>query len=298
LSVRLLGTEFQNPVLLAAGTCGFGEELSDVIPLDELGGIVTKSVTLEPRAGNPPPRVAEFGGGMINSVGLANPGARAVRAQKLPWLASHLRRARVLVSVAGHTLEEYVQVVQILDGADGFHAFELNLSCPNDTRRGGLAFALDPETLPGVVSAVRAVTERPFVVKLAPNTPDIAGMAALAADAGANGITCVNTVPGLVLEPEDGRTRLGAGPGGVSGPALLAVGVHAVSRIRARVDLPILGVGGIASAADAIQYMRAGASLVQVGTQSFADPRAAMRIVRGLVGVESLLDPVGVADRG
>jgi len=298
LRTHVLGTEFQNPVLLAAGTCGFGEELSDVVPLDELGGIVTKSVTLEPRAGNPPPRVAEFGGGMINSVGLANPGARMVRDRKLPWLASNLKRARVLVSVAGHSLEEYVQVVRILDGADGFHAFELNLSCPNDTRRGGLPFALDPEALPGVVSAVRAVTQRPLAVKLAPNTPDIAGMAVLAANAGADGITVVNTVPGLLLEPEDGRTRLGAGPGGVSGPALLAVGVLAVSRIRAAVDLPVLGVGGISSPSDAIQYLRAGARLVQVGTQSFADPRSAMRIVRGLKKMESLLDPVGVSGHG
>jgi len=282
VTVEILGTTFQNPVLLAAGTCGFGEELSDVLPLDELGGIVTKSVTLEPRGGNPAPRVAEFGGGMINSVGLANPGARAVRAEKLPWLASHLRRARVLVSVAGHTAGEYVEVVRILDDADGFHAFELNLSCPNDTRRGGLPFALDPEALPGVVEAVRAITQRPLVVKLAPNTPDIASMAVLAVEAGADGITAVNTIPGLVMEPEDGRTRLGAGQGGVSGPALLAVGVHAVTRIRARLDVPILGVGGIGTAGDAIQYLRAGAQMVQVGTQSFADPRAALGIARAL----------------
>ena len=282
MTVEILGTTFQNPVLLAAGTCGFGEELSDVLPLDELGGIVTKSVTLEPRGGNPAPRVAEFGGGMINSVGLANPGARAVRAEKLPWLASHLRRARVLVSVAGHTAGEYVEVVRILDDADGFHAFELNLSCPNDTRRGGLPFALDPEALPGVVEAVRAITQRPLVVKLAPNTPDIASMAVLAVEAGADGITAVNTIPGLVMEPEDGRTRLGAGQGGVSGPALLAVGVHAVTRIRARLDVPILGVGGIGTAGDAIQYLRAGAQMVQVGTQSFADPRAALGIARAL----------------
>lgn len=282
MTVEILGTTFQNPVLLAAGTCGFGEELSDVLPLEELGGIVTKSVTLEPRGGNPAPRVAEFGGGMINSVGLANPGARAVRATKLPWLAANLRRARVLVSVAGHAPGEYVEVVRILDDADGFHAFELNLSCPNDSRRGGLAFALDPETLPGVVEAVRSTTQRPLVVKLAPNTPDIASMAALAVEAGADGITVVNTIPGLVLEPKDGRTRLGAGPGGVSGPALLAVGVHAVSRIRARLDVPVLGVGGIAAPGDAIQYLRAGARMVQVGTQSFAAPRAALEIARAL----------------
>jgi dihydroorotate dehydrogenase (NAD+) catalytic subunit len=282
-----MGLEFRNPVLLAAGTCGFGEELHEVLPLESLGGIVTKSVTLEPRGGNPAPRVAEFGGGMINSVGLANPGARAVVKEKLPWLAANLREARVLVSVAGHTPDEYVRVVEILDAGDGFQGYEINLSCPNDTRRGGLPFALDPESIPLVVSAVRAVTQRPFSVKLAPNTPDIAAMAALAVEAGADAVTLVNTIPGLVLDPIGGTPRLGAGPGGVSGPALLAVGVHATSRVRARLEAPILGVGGVSTAGDALQYLRAGADLVQVGTQSFADPRASLRVLDGLRRVAS-----------
>lgn len=278
----VMGVEFHNPVLLAAGTCGFGRELEEILPLDDLGGLVTKSVTLEPRVGNPAPRVAEFPGGMINSVGLANPGAEAVRREKLPWLAANLRRARVLVSVAGHSVEEYARVVEILDDADGFQGYEINLSCPNDRKLGGLPFALDPELLPRVVEGVRRVTRRPFSVKLAPNTPTIAEMAALARDAGADAVTLVNTIPGLILEPRTGAPRLGAGAGGVSGPALLAVGVHAVRRVRERMDLPILGVGGIASVGDALQYLRAGADLVQVGTQSFADPRAALRVAAGL----------------
>lgn len=276
------GIDFQNPVLLAAGTCGFGEELSDVLSLDDLGGLVTKSVTLEPRAGNPLPRVAEFGGGMINSVGLANPGAAAVRRDRLPWLARNLTRARVLVSVAGHTPDEFVQVVRILDDAPGFQGFELNLSCPNDTHRGGVPFALDPEALPRVVEGVRAITHRPLSVKLAPNTPDLPELAYLAQEAGADAVTLVNTIPGLVLDPRTGNPRVGAGQGGVSGPALLAVGVHALRRARTRIHIPVFGVGGVCNGGDALQYLREGAALVQVGTQSFADPRAAARIIRGL----------------
>lgn len=282
LDRALFGVSFRNPVLLAAGTCGFGREVSEVLPLDELGGFVTKSVTLEPRRGNPAPRVSEFPGGMINSIGLANPGAAVVRSEKLPWLARNVRHARVLVSVAGHSREEYVRVVELLDDAPGFVGYELNLSCPNDTRREGLPFALDPEELPRVVEAVRRVTERPISVKLAPNTPDIARMAELAEGAGADALTLVNTIPGLVLDSTTGQPRLGAGSGGVSGPALLAVGSHAVSRARARVSIPLIGVGGIATAPDALHYFRAGATLVQLGTQSFADPRAALRVVRGL----------------
>jgi dihydroorotate dehydrogenase (NAD+) catalytic subunit len=282
LQQRLLGTEFQNPVLLAAGTCGFGEELSEVVELDRLGGLVTKSVTLEPRQGNPAPRVAEFRAGMMNSIGLANPGARAVRESRLPWLRDRIRRARVLVSVAGHSVDEFVQVVKILDDADGFVGFELNLSCPNDARRGGLPFALDPDEAGRVMAAVRRVTERPLVAKLAPNTPDFGPVVSRLEDAGANAFTLVNTLPGLVLDPDTGAPALGGGAGGVSGPALRAVGVHAVWRVRPLTALPLLGVGGVSSGQDAAQYLLAGASLVQMGTASFWDPRAAERVIKWL----------------
>jgi dihydroorotate dehydrogenase (NAD+) catalytic subunit len=301
LEQSLFGVPFQNPVLLAAGTCGFGEEVSEVVELDRLGGLVTKSVTLEPRAGNPAPRVAEFRAGMVNSVGLANPGARAVLGQRLPWLRERVRRARVLVSVAGHTPEEFVRVVEILDGADGFLGFELNLSCPNDTRRGGLPFALDPAEAARVVEGVRAVTDRPLVAKLAPNAPDPDPVVRALESAGADGFTLVNTLPGLVLDPETGRPMLGAGAGGVSGPALRAVGVHAVWRARLLTRLPLLGVGGIADGADAAQYLLAGASLVQVGTASFWDPRTSERVIKWLGryverrGFRDLREVVGAA---
>lgn len=280
------GITFPNPVLLAAGTCGFGEELSEVIELDRLGGFVTKSVTLEPREGNPAPRVTEFRAGMLNSIGLANPGAREVLRTKLPWLRERIRRARVLVSVAGHSPEEYAEVIGILDAGEGFQGYEVNLSCPNDTRLGGLPFALDPDAAARVIEAVRPRTERPLVAKLAPNTPDFGPVIQRLEEAGVDGFTLVNTMPGLVLDPDAGRPVLGAGPGGVSGPALRAIGVHAVWRATEHTALPLIGVGGVAAGEDAEQYLMAGASLVQVGTASFWDPRTAERVlewVRGAV---------------
>jgi dihydroorotate dehydrogenase (NAD+) catalytic subunit len=281
LSVELWGTRFQNPVLLAAGTCGFGVEIADVVDVDALGGFVTKSVTMEPRAGNAAPRVTEFGGGMLNSVGLANPGLAATRAEKLPWIAANVRRARVFVSLAGHTIEEYFRLAEGLDADDGFLGFELNLSCPNDARRDGPPFALDPSAVAAICSGVRERTQRPILAKLAPNDPDLARTVRVATESGADALTLVNTVPGLLLR-DDGSAELGAGPGGVSGPALLPVGVRAVSEARRHTGLPLIGVGGVSAPADAVAYARAGAVLVQMGTASFAAPRAAPDLVRGL----------------
>jgi len=280
--IHLFGTSFQNPVLLAAGTCGFGRELEEVVDLESLGGLVTKSVTQEPRWGNPAPRVTEFGAGMLNSIGLANPGMEGVRRDQLPWLARNLRRARVWVSVAGHRPDEYPAVVRHLDSAEGFVGFELNLSCPNDNERGGLPFALDGDALAGVIAACREVTERPLWVKLAPNDPRLTHHARRAEEAGAAGITLVNTLPGRVLR-SDGRPTLGAGQGGVSGPALRPVGLQAVASVRSEVYLPLIGVGGILTAAHARSYLQAGASLVQMGTASFAAPRQPERVARELV---------------
>ncbi len=307
LSQTLFGATFQNPVLLAAGTCGFGEELRDALDLGALGGIVTKSVTLEPRAGNPAPRVVEAGNAMLNSVGLANPGLQRVCSEKIPWMREHLSDIQVFVSVAGHVPDEYWRIVEGLESASGFLGYELNLSCPNDTRLGGLPFALDPEALRGVVEGVRGLTDRPLLVKLAPNVPDIGSVAEAAEQAGADGLTLVNTMPGLVIDIGTRSATLGAGSGGLSGPALRAVGVHAVHRARTCTSIPLLGVGGITDAGDALQYLLAGASLVQVGTATFADPRAAQRVAKGIgrhgekMGVEDIQDLIGAylgADRG
>jgi len=282
LDQELFGARFQNPVLLASGTCGFGAELADVIDLEGLGGFVTKSVTLEPRTGNPAPRVAEFGGGMLNSVGLANPGLEATRRDKLPWLAAHVRRPQVFVSIAGHTVGEYFQLVEGLDASDGYLGFELNLSCPNDSKLDGPPFALDPEAVAEIVGGCRRRTERPLLAKLAPNDPALGRTVRVATEAGADGLTLVNTVPGLLLLPDTGVPELGAGPGGVSGPALLPIGVRAVGEARKHSHLPLVGVGGVLGPADALAYARAGAALVQLGTASFADPHAALRIAHEL----------------
>ena len=277
--IEVFGTTFQNPVLLAAGTAGFGRELEGVIELDRLGGIVTKAVSPEPRAGHPAPRVAEFGGGMLNAIGLANPGVEHVVEQDLPWLAEHLVRARVLVNVVGFVVQDYEAVVCRLADAAVITAFELNVSCPN-TARGGEEFGADDTILADLVRRCRAASDKPLVVKLSPTLPDIASTAEAAARAGADGFTLVNTIPGTLfrLGAEVAQARLGYGQGGVSGPALLPVGVLATRRVRERTGLPVIGVGGIRTLEDVGQYLEAGASLVAVGTAAMASPRLPQRL--------------------
>lgn len=280
LATTVAGIPFQNPILLAAGTAAYGREINGVIDVESLGGLVTKAVSVEPRAGAPAPRVADFPGGMINAIGLANPGVEAVRREHLPWLAQ-LKRARVLVNVVGRVVEDFSEVVTQLESADGFAGFELNVSCPN-TRAGGLEFGADPAALTTLVQRARAATKRPLFVKLSPTLPDIAMIARCAVDAGADGLSLVNTLPGLVIDLETRRPVLGFGTGGTSGPGLRPVGVLATWKVRRAVSVPIIGIGGVSSAEDALQYLMAGASLVAVGTAALANPRAPERIVREL----------------
>lgn len=275
-AVALFGTTFQNPILLAAGTAGFGRELDDVIDLDLLGGIVTKAVTPEPRQGHPALRVAEFRGGMLNAVGLANPGATHVAEHELPWLAQRLRRARVIVNVAGARVGDYVQVIERLTPLEPIAAFEINASCPN-TNAGGLEFGAEPRCLGELVRACRDVSTRPLTVKLSPVLPDIPAMARVARDAGAEAVSLVNTIPGSL------DRRLGNGSGGLSGPALLPIGVLATRRVREQVGMPVIGVGGVRTLSDAREYLAAGASLVAIGTAALADPRVPVRIARELM---------------
>jgi len=281
LGVEVTGIAFQNPVVLAAGTAAFGRALDGVVRLDALGGIVTKAVSLAPRKGNAAPRVAEFDGGMLNAIGLANPGVDEVLATELPWLASHVSRARVIVNIVGDRAEDFAAVIERLADAAPIAAYELNVSCPN-VKAGGMEFGADPAALRSVVSLARAATTRPLFVKLSPTLGDIGGAARIAADAGANAISVVNTLPGLVVDVEARRPRIGFGSGGASGAALLPVGVLATHRVRRAVSLPILGVGGVATASDALQYIIAGASLVGMGTATMRDPRAPERLVREL----------------
>lgn len=274
-AVGLFGATFQNPILLAAGTAGFGRELDRVIDLDLLGGIVTKAVTPEPRQGHPALRVAEFRGGMLNAVGLANPGVERVAEHELPWLAGRVKLARIIVNVAGATVTDYVHVIERLTPFDAITAFEINASCPN-TSAGGLEFGADPSSLAELVRACRRVSTRPLTVKLSPVLPDIPAMARVARDAGAEAVTLVNTMPGLL------DRRLGNGSGGLSGPALLPIGVLATRRVHEAVDMPVIGVGGVRTVADAREYLAAGARLVAIGTAALADPRVPVRIAREL----------------
>lgn len=279
--ISVFGTQFQNPILLAAGTAGFGREVAGVMYLDRLGGIVTKSVSPEPRAGHPGPRVAEFDAGMLNAVGLANPGVDRVAAVELPWLASHLKKAHVLVSVVGSVAEDYVRVVRKLAAEPKVTGFELNVSCPNTERRGE-EFEANESVLADLVARCKAVSDKPLVVKLGPTVPDVGRAARAAATAGADGISVVNTLPGALWRREGSRCvpRLGFGQGGVSGPALLPVGLLAVRRVKDSVALPVIGVGGIRSPEDVEQYLYAGATLVAVGTAALAHPRVPERLVR------------------
>jgi dihydroorotate dehydrogenase (NAD+) catalytic subunit len=301
LKTHAAGLDFQNPILLAAGTAAYGRELAGVMSLDRLGGIVTKAVSLEPRPGAPSPRVAEFDGGMINAVGLANPGADEVKANELPWLARELKHARVIVNVIGRIVEDFGDVVARLDDSEGLDAYELNVSCPN-TRAGGLEFGADAASLTAVVTRARAATRRPLFVKLSPTLPDIGFTARVATDAGADGISVVNTMPGLVIDLDTRKPKLGFGSGGVSGPGLRPVGVLATWKVRKAVSVPIIGLGGVGSAEDALQYILAGATLVAVGTAALANPRVPETIVLDLTawcaknGVARLGDLSGALD--
>ena len=308
LALSLLGLEFQNPIVLAAGTAAYGRELADVVDLGALGGIVTKAVSQEPRHGAPAPRVAEFQGGMINAVGLANPGVADVTERHLPWLASALPATRKIANVVGFGVEEFAAVVSRLDAsvatgaaAGALDGYELNVSCPN-VKAGGMEFGADAAALTEVVRRARAATRRPLFVKLSPTLPDIARSAQVAVDAGADALTLVNTLPGLVIDVERRRPALGFGTGGVSGTALLPVGVLATWKVRRAVKVPLFGIGGVTTAEDALQYILAGASLVGMGTAMLRDPRAPERLVRGLArwcakhGVPRLSELVGALE--
>lgn len=301
LDVQVAGLALQNPVLLAAGTAGYGKEVDGVMHVDALGGLVTKAVSVEPRNGAAGPRVADFPGGMINAVGLANPGVAAVQRDALPWLATHLRRAKVLVNVVGNTVDEFVRVIEQLEASPGKHGFELNVSCPN-VKAGGMEFGADPASLREVVQRARAATGLPLFVKLSPALSDITSAARIALEAGANGVTLTNTLPGLVIDVETRRPMLGFGSGGVSGAGLMPISLLATWRVQRATGATIIGGGGISTGAQALQYVLAGASAVFVGTASMRDPRAPERIVREMArwmsdhGVASLDELRGTLD--
>ncbi len=280
LSQRLLGVDFQSPVLLASGTCGYGEEYAELIPLEEIGGLVTKAVSREPRPGNPPHRVAETPGGMINAIGLQNVGLDRFRREKLPWLRENLSAAQVLINVVGHSADDYGAVVSGLDSDQGFLGYEINVSCPNV--KDGTLFGTDQLALAALVVLLRRLTERPLVVKLTPNVPDIGVYARICEESGADGLSTINTFPGMLIDVERRRPVIGNVTGGVSGPSILPMGVYSTWRAASAVSVPVIGIGGIRSGEDALQYILAGASLVQVGTALFVDPSAPVDVQAGI----------------
>jgi dihydroorotate dehydrogenase (NAD+) catalytic subunit len=273
------GLRLANPVGLASGTAGFGFELVELIDLDRIGALYTKGTTRRARSGNAPPRVAETAAGMLNSIGLQNPGVDHVAREYAPRFRQW--RCAVIVNVAGAGVDDYVDCVRILDRVEGVAGYELNISCPNIAH--GLDLGRDPQGAARVTAAVRAVTERCVVVKLSPNVTDIGAVAAAVESAGADAVSAVNTFVGMKIHRHARRPVLpGAGTGGLSGPAIKPLALAAVAAVRGAVRIPVIGVGGISDAGDAVDFLIAGADAVQVGTATFADPATATRVVDGL----------------
>ena len=283
LSVSVGTLRLRNPILAASGTFGYGLEFAHLVNLEALGGFVTKGLSREPIEGAPPPRVCETPSGMLNAIGLQNVGVRAFVAEKLPVLRKF--DTAVIANVFGYSIEDYVEVIRTLEGEEGLAAYELNISCPN-VKKGGMQFGSDPSLVTEVVGAARrAAAGRPLWVKLSPLVTDIRLIARSAVEAGADALTVANTYPAMALDSRTGKSKLGNKTGGLSGPAIKPITLRLVSETFQAVRTPIIGLGGIESASDVLEYLAVGATCVQVGTASFTDPRASEHIVRALPGV-------------
>ena len=280
LAVRLGPLALANPILTASGTFGYGLEFTDFVDLATLGGLCTKGLSLNPHAGNAPPRICETPAGMLNAIGLQNVGVAAFLSEKLPKLRS--LGATVIANVWGDLEEDYVTVVRALEGAEGIAAVELNISCPN-VRQGGMLFGNSPPLTRSLVARVRAATRRPLIVKLSPNAPDLVESARAAHEAGADILSLVNTFVGMAIDPETARPRISFGTGGLSGPAIRPLALRMVYQVaRALPDVPLMGIGGIAELSDVLEFLAAGATAIQVGTANFKDPGVSGRLVAEL----------------
>jgi len=301
LRVEIAGVKFKNPVTVASGTFGYAEEFADLIDLDALGGIVTKSITLEPRPGHPPPRTCETAAGMLNAIGLANVGVERFIDEKLPFLKK--LKTVIIVNVAGAKISEYVEVCRQLEKAGHFDMIELNVSCPN-VDEGGMEFGVKAESIINVLRAVREVTTRPIIAKLSPNVTSIVDMAQAAKEGSAVAVSLINTLVGMAIDIDTRRTRLTNGTGGLSGPAIKPVAVAMVHKVFRAVDIPIIGIGGISNPADAVEFHLAGARCLQVGTANFIDPDVSMKIIAGLSeylkkrGLNTIHDIIGKVEIG
>jgi dihydroorotate dehydrogenase (NAD+) catalytic subunit len=280
MRVQFAGIELVNPVIAASGTFGYGVEFEEIISFDRIGGFVTKGLSREPMAGNEAPRLIETAAGMMNSIGLQNIGVKAFIEKKLPDLRKYPKTA-VIANVFGYQVTDYVEVIQQLNKADGIAAYELNASCPN-TQHGGMVFGNDPTMLDELVWRTKQVTKRPLIVKLSPNVTSIAAMAKCAEKAGADAVSLVNTFVSLAIDVETRRPRIANVTAGLSGPAIKPIALRMVWEAAKAVKIPVLGMGGIVSAEDAVEFLLAGATAVQVGTASYADPRAVERIAKGV----------------
>jgi dihydroorotate dehydrogenase (NAD+) catalytic subunit len=280
MRVRLAGLELVNPVIAASGTFGYGIEFEEIVSLERLGGFVTKGISLEPMAGHAAPRIIQTAAGMLNAIGLQNVGVEDYIERKLPPMKRY-PLCKVIMNVFGYTVGEYIQVIERLNHADGIAAYELNVSCPN-VHAGGMAFGADSGSLEYLVSRAKAASRRPLIVKLSPNVTSIAHMARIAADAGADAVSLTNTFLAMAIDVETRRPRLTNITGGLSGPAIKPIALRMVYETARAVKIPILGMGGIVTAEDAVEFLLAGATAVQVGTASYADPRATERLARGL----------------
>lgn len=279
LEITIAGIHMKNPVMAASGTFGFGKEYSSLVDLNKIGAIITKGTSLEPWVGNPPERIAETAAGMLNSIGLQNDGVENLINEKLPWLSQF--DVPVIVNIVGHTIEEYAEVAQRLSETDSVAGLEINISCPN-VKHGCIAFGVDPRMTFEVVNAVRKATHLPIIPKLSPNVTDIVAIAHAAVDAGADAISLINTLIGTSINAETRMFRLANITGGLSGPAIKPIALRMVWEVAKAVDVPVIGVGGIMTAEDAVEFMLAGASAIQVGTANFVYPNAMIEIIEGL----------------
>jgi len=302
LSVQIGSLRFSNPIIAASGTFGYGVEFAHLVDLNSLGGVVTKGLSLEPMAGAPAPRICETPSGMLNAVGLQNVGVRAFVADKLPELRKY--RTHIVCNVFGHTISEYAEVIEVLNDAEGISAYELNVSCSN-TDAGGIAFGVDPAVLSRVVELAKSTATRPVWVKLSPNVTDIRVMAKAADLSGADALTVANTYPAMAVDIKTNRSRLGRLTGGLSGPAIKPITLRLVFESSHAAQVPVIGLGGIESAEDVVEYLAVGAAAVQIGTATFADPKAILGILDGFrkhflaskaKSVKDLTDVLGQSD--